>query len=434
MKKALKRVLSLSLAMLLMIGALVAVPTEAKADEEGYDIFLAYGGDAAESNDWGFQYCGDGCADNKGEVTATNAKIKVGETVEIGLTFPSEVVYTWFMAPVIVASEVTELDYTLNSVKVDGKEIKDTIDLTLRAEGPWWYEDTGAYEDSTALRLAGGYNEWAEKYIAESPKGCKEIVYSITLNSLTIGGEKVEASGSSDGAFDPAGKYNAYIGIQTPTFSFRNAWDDGDYGKNSDVFNQITKWVDNVATNWGATINDTTVEGNGTYTVSIENLPADFASDFTTQDYFNLLFISTDIPLSEEVAVTDVKLIMDGKTVHEYKEAYLDPDATDYVKILIQNIWNDDVKEISYYAIPSKSIEMQFTISGFNYDKAADKTDDKSDVQTPSDDKTTPDTQTGSANAGNDNGGISPVVVVAVIVVIAAVAVAVVVVMKKKKA
>lgn len=396
MKKALKRVLSLSLAMLLMIGALVAVPTEAKADEEGYDIFLAYGGDAAESNDWGFQYYGDGCADNKGEVT--------------------------------------ELDYTLNSVKVDGKEIKDTIDLTLRAEGPWWYEDTGAYEDSTALRLAGGYNEWAEKYIAESPKGCKEIVYSITLNSLTIGGEKVEASGSSDGAFDPAGKYNAYIGIQTPTFSFRNAWDDGDYGKNSDVFNQITKWVDNVATNWGATINDTTVEGNGTYTVSIENLPADFASDFTTQDYFNLLFISTDIPLSEEVAVTDVKLIMDGKTVHEYKEAYLDPDATDYVKILIQNIWNDDVKEISYYAIPSKSIEMQFTISGFNYDKAADKTDDKSDVQTPSDDKTTPDTQTGSANAGNDNGGISPVVVVAVIVVIAAVAVAVVVVMKKKKA
>lgn len=117
-------------------------------------------------------------------------------------------------------------------------------------------------------------------------------------------------------------------------------------------------------------VTDAVVAGNGTYTVSVTDFGTIFADDFKTagQEWFNLLFISTDIPMDENVKVTDVKLIIDGKTVHKYAEAYLDPDTTDYVKILIQNIWNEDVKEISYYAAPTTSLEMSFTISGFDYD------------------------------------------------------------------
>ena len=42
-----------------------------------------------------------------------------------------------------------------------------------------------------------------------------------------------------------AESYNAYIGFQTAPYSFRNAWNDATYGKDSGVFDKVVVWGGN---------------------------------------------------------------------------------------------------------------------------------------------------------------------------------------------
>ena len=129
--------------------------------------------------------------------------------------------------------------------------------------------------------------------------------------------------------------YHAYIGVQSASFSFRNAWYEPYYGKG--------------------------VTGDGTYTVSV----TDF--DFGSDESLNLLFVSTDIPLDSGVTISDVKVVMDGNTKYTFDEAYLSPDAKEYLEPMCINIWNDDLgKEegLFGYVMPENSIELTFTVSG----------------------------------------------------------------------
>ena len=62
--------------------------------------------------------------------------------------------------------------------------------------------------------------------------------------------------------------------------------------------------------------------------------------------------------------------------MNTFDEAYLDPDEQNYIKPMCINIWNKDLGEkdgLFGYMMPSDTIELQFTVSGFNYDKAADE-------------------------------------------------------------
>ena len=544
-------------------------------------MFLAIGADAEADGDWGYQYYGNGASSNAGDVTATDATAKVGDTVTIGVSFPTEVVYTWFMAPVLVAENAGNVDYTIDSVKIDGEDVTDKIDFS--AGKAFWYEGTGDYSDTQAVRLAGGYNEWGDKYITESPKGFKEITYTITLNAVEEGAAAGEATLSEEsydafiaigadkeadgdwgynyagedaegitattgtlksgetttlslefenpvvytwyvapcmimddattlsdqstfdvkvyldgeevttdlsagkacwtegtGAYDETkcvrigggynewgdkylaespkgyktitfeitpqiyvaaaaeetasaapvdlnGTYNAYIGIQTPNWSFRNAYNDETYGLGTDYFNQITGWdADNNAVTIPGNIHDTVISGNGTYTVSIDGLSFP-DGEFSTQEFLNLIFISTDIPNSGEITFSDVTLTVDGKNVDLPNGAVLDPDSKDVTKILLQNIWNNDCKEIGYYAVPMTDISITFTVSGFAYDnEASAETPEIVEESTPA--ETTPAAEETSSNTGLIVG-----IVVAAVVVIGGV-VAGVVVSKKKKA
>jgi hypothetical protein len=99
------------------------------------------------------------------------------------------------------------------------------------------------------------------------------------------------------------------------------------------------------------------------------------ASEFADQDYMNLIFLSTDIPNSGEITISDIVLNVDGQTPSI--SPILSPDSVDYVNMLIQNIWNDDVKTIGYYSVPPTDMSITFTVSGFNYDNpnAIDETD-----------------------------------------------------------
>lgn len=163
--------------------------------------------------------------------------------------------------------------------------------------------------------------------------------------------------------------YHAYIGVQSASYTFRNAWNDATYGQGvvSDdgmvYFDQLTGWENpgNIAVNKGGVFTDAEITGDGTYTVSV----TDF--DFGEDETLNLLFVSTDIPLESGITFSDVKVKMDGNTKYTFDEAYLNPDEKEYVSPMCINIWNDDLGKqdgLFGYMMPESSIEIQFTVSG----------------------------------------------------------------------
>lgn len=163
--------------------------------------------------------------------------------------------------------------------------------------------------------------------------------------------------------------YHAYLGVQSASYTFRNAWNEPNYGQGvtSDdgmvYFDQLTGWENpgNIAVSKGGVFTDAEITGDGTYSVSV----TDF--DFGEDETLNLLFVSTDIPLDAGITISDVKVIMDGNTKYTFDEAYLSPDEKEYVSPMCINIWNDDLGKqdgLFGYMMPTDSIELQFTVSG----------------------------------------------------------------------
>lgn len=375
---------------------------------EEYRAFLAFGGDKAAENDWGFAYDGGDAAEG---ITATEATIKSGETATVSLEFAEPVFYTWYCAPVIVAEGVGAADF---SVKCFIDDVETELDMT--AGDNWWYEATGAFDETQAVRVAGGYNEWGAKYIPESPKGFKKIAFEITANSIQVGGGEA-APKTASGTVDKNGTYNAYIGFQTPLYSFRNAFDDATYGRDTDYFSQVTGWEGSDAIVCDGTFTDAVIAGNGTYTVSVDgmNFPD---TEFKDQEYMNLIFLSTDIPNTGDIEISDVVLKVDGKSVDLASAgAIISPDSVEYLCIMLQNVWNDDVKEIGFYNVPPKSMSITFNVSGFDYDAEA-PAEEAAPAET---EVAAPAEEASSVNVGLIVGIVAAVVVVAGVIVFAVV-------------
>ena len=344
--------------------------TVGAAFEGEADLYIGFGGDKAEENDWGMQYNSPDNADNNADIVATNEKIKVGETKTVSLEFPDAVPNVWWMAPVLVAEGIGDLDVTV-ALKIDGED----VEIDASKGDMWWYEATGDIDDKNAIRLYGGFNEWAAQYIAE-PSGFKKVEYTVTLNSANLAGAEEEETVSA-GEVDKDGEYNAYILIQSPKYSFRNAWYDAQYGlgytddTGFDYFNQITGWdADGNALVIPGTIQDAKITGNGTYTVSVTGLQ--FADDdFKDQDHFNIIGVDTDIPFSEDIVISDMELSVNGTGV-DINPIVADVEETNgYLTMMIQNIWNDKIKEIGYTPTPVTDVSITFKVSGFNYDNEA---------------------------------------------------------------
>lgn len=258
---------------------------------------------------------------------------------------------------------------------------------------------------------------------------------------------------------DLDGTYHAYIGVQSASYMFRNAYDDATYGygivaEDGTVwFDQVTAWDGPTAVNKPTTFNDCEITGNGTYSVSM----SDF--DFGADETFNLLFVSTDIPLNETIKITDVKVKMDNNTKYTFDEAFMDPDAKIMMKWLAINIWNGDLggKEGLFgYIMPRNNVEIQFTVSGFNYDKPvveepavtepvteATTTETTTEATTTVAETTTTAAATtteavttaattAAASSDSDSSGSTIIIVVVIAVALAAVCVGVVVGRRKK--
>lgn len=313
-------------------------------------------------------------------------------------------------------------DDSVAAVKASNAEVTadGTYTATLETTGDYKFDTVAFIDLQTDIASSEGEKD------LEITSGIdiaidKIVVYGGT-DSAVEGAVKEEATqGTVTEAFDPNGEYNAYFGFQTPSWSFRNSWCDKDYGVASDVFNQVTGWdADNNAVVRPGTITDVKIAGNGTYTVGVSGIGEWIADELkSTEGIFNLLFLSTDMPVDEAIKITDVKLIVDGKSCHTDKEGFLNPDYTDHIEVLVQNIWNENKAEISYYPVPTDSIEIQFTVSGFAYDNESQAADDSAAPTTTAADE---------KEDGNNN-----VIIIVIVVVVIAVVVVALVLSKKSK-
>lgn len=433
MKKMFKKVLTTAFAAVMALSAVVAVnPSVVKADDIVADFSLA---DA----DWSLQVWG--AADDGSQAAASTVITGAGSySMTIDTTAGAEGAAVFVIDIPFTKDALTAQNYAVSELKltVDGTEL--ALDTTKIVYGD--------IEEKGNLRIEL-FNQWgptalSEKYDASvSPfdpatlKSNQSIKVDFTLvesaePAYDADGKAIKYIGLNGAAaapdapvevpeFDPAGKYNAYFGLQSPSWTYRDAWNHESNGLGSANWGQ---WVINndSAETYGV-VTDAEIAGNGTYSVTLKDFGDVFVNEFANNadglDKFRILMITTDIPVSEQIKITDAKLILDGKTVKTYKEAFLDPDSKDYVKILLQNEWNPDLKEtLPFYNAPSKSIELKFTIEGFNYDNEDQKED----------------TTKAPANPSNDNngGGLDPVVIVVIVVAVVAIVAGAVVVLGKK--
>ncbi|MCR5330566.1 MAG: hypothetical protein K6E62_05175 [Lachnospiraceae bacterium] len=233
-----------------------------------------------------------------------------------------------------------------------------------------------------------------------------------------------EPAGSNAGPVDLDGTYNAYLCFQTPAYSFRNNFDEPSYGRGViadngiEYFMQVTGWdADNNAITRAGEFKDAVIAGNGTYTVSVDGL--DLKGDFDSQDHMNMIMLSTDIPNTDEIVISDISLKVDGKTVALGEDSQkLNKESVNYMQIQLESTYSKgDNAQIGAYNVPMTSMEITFTVSGFNYDKAAEApveaaTDDTAKTETtepaptqaapteaPKSEETTPAVTTGDDTA-----------------------------------
>ncbi len=331
---------------------------------------------------------------------------------------------------------------TVDEIKINGEAVELAADsYTCSADGAgiitrvnlWNIYNNPTNDDGTPsasdVRSASDLADTSACIIPEDKlAGVESIEVTFTVSDFGtfVAAEGEEAAAAAE--IDLNGVYHAYIGFQSPTYSFRNAWDGDDgYGHDTPEFNQVTGWEGSTELVIPGTFDDVEIAGNGTYTVAAHGL--DFQTDDWSQDHMNLIFFSTDIPNTTEITFSDVQLKVNGNNV-SISNTFID-DETTCLRVMLQNIWDTDngIAELPFYQTPVTDLEITFTVSGFAYDKAADDT--AAAAEAPAADVAAPaagnDTAAPATEGGSNTGAI-----VALIAAVAAAGGAAVVLSKKK--
>ncbi len=191
------------------------------------------------------------------------------------------------------------------------------------------------------------------------------------LTGIAYGAKEVEkADDPSQKEYAYSGEYHAYMGVQTNTSAwiFRNSIDDATYGIESDEWKSgLCSVTGDTTVKYAGTFTDAVITGDGKYSVKLT------APDFADETHLSLLYISTDMPISSNLKVTDVNVIINGKNLYTFKEGYLSPDSKTLVNIQTQNEWNSDIKNLFDPVFPINEIELTFTLSGMGYAKAEEQ-------------------------------------------------------------
>ena len=235
---------------------------------------------------------------------------------------------------------------------------------------------------------------------------------------------------------DLNGKYHAALGLQTDTDKWiyrmgyyhdkyvgKKEWEHlatGIYGKKS--YKKIK-----------SEFKDVTINGNGTYTVSLKN------ADFKGETSFCQMQVSTDIPNTGQITFSNMIVTIDGNEVGSFAEPYIDTsdkETKGNCCLLAINKWKMDSNVIDSECVPQNDknkISITFTVRGFNYDNPEQKvepeptsvqsmhninennSDNNADASTP--DTTKISSTSDKSDVPMENGEANPVVIIGIIVV-----------------
>ena len=136
-------------------------------------------------------------------------------------------------------------------------------------------------------------------------------------------------------------------------------------------FNQVTGWDGSTAVTLPGTFTDAVIAGNGTYSVSVDGLDFSKFDDFSDQDFLNLLFVDTDIPLIPGQLQFQMYIVflMAQTSIHLMKHSLIRMRRT--ISMFFAAIFGMMILQkgqLFYYSVPMKKIEVTFDVSGFNYD------------------------------------------------------------------
>lgn len=262
---------------------------------------------------------------------------------------------------------------------------------------------------------------------------------SLSMSLYTVSAAEVESG--SDDPYSGVGSYMAFFQCQTTSWVYRNNFEDKNTGYGSDIFKTVYNNETDAATS--TVINDTVIDGDGEYTISLNDISFEGSTDF------NMIAISTNIPLDAGIEVTAAVLKYDSRTITSTFAQK--NDNKDYVHIMLINQYDQTMKDTVNTLVPAdgSDITITFTVTGFGYEKTiedqATTTDSSEATVTPATDETTTDDTavTGNESSVNDettanneedsDSSLSTGAVIGIIAGIVVVAVVLIVVFVKKK-
>ena len=321
---------------------------------------------------WAKQYWGGDAPDG---ITAQNAEIIGQGGYTVGLEFAEPAEGLAFTAVGITTGEKTFNGYFINitDIKINGESIEIGAGYTSSDDGICTRENI--YNEwvtdlPSDARRADGNLEGASPIIVN--KDDFASVKTIEVSFDFIYGKPIAQDDDAPLTAEEAAElqkidYNAYIGVQSETYIFRNTWDEANYGRDSqdnpECFSQLTGWdADNNKVNYGGAFEDVLLTSDGTYTVSLTTGEMGFGSD----TLFRMLFVSTEIPsrLVKDgyVTISDVKTKIGDAATKDYTDVDV---SGEYARIVIIDEYNRGEAPFGY-TVPGAdtTISITFTVSG----------------------------------------------------------------------
>ena len=267
------------------------------------------------------------------------------------------------------------------------------------------------------IELVNKYNTDLSAIEFDMPTDSFSISFTLTGTSSVVSEEEEETSGNS--------YVDAYIGIQTAKYTFRNSYSDTEYGADSEYFNTLIAWSDdNQIIDTGAKFTDAKITKDGDYTVSVSGY------DFSKDESLNMLFVSTDFPYYDNIVVKNVVLTCDD-TNYDIPKPMVSSDDNGNLYFELINIYNTELAPIEF-DMPKDSISISFTITGTSSVITATEEEEtttetsetvetteatETEEDTQAEEDTTVTTTEAVEESSSSNGGVVVVIVVVVIVV-----------------
>lgn len=242
---------------------------------------------------------------------------------------------------------------------------------------------------------------------------------------------------------DLDGTYHASLGVQTCTnlWITRLAYYEESQNKYYNTDNYAYMLSESAGENqpYDGTFTDVEIAGNGIYTVKLEG--ADFAGETTISQ----LHVATDIPVNDTIHFTNVTAKVNGKEFFTFEEGFMEDEEL-YLQggmdLIVINHWREALVKMlkeqgrtedgSGYNLlmgtGNESIEVTFTVSGFNYDNEQATGESKEDTEEAEKETAV---KTDSKKESEESHSVMPYA--AAVIIIAAVAVCCISINRKKK-